>query len=161
MYEYSRTCVQRPPVLAIKIFGHMFGDFFNCTDIWDLLPGICCPRLVVSHGSGLSLYLKWSLIVYCCQLHPISRSCFQANLASECAVDTLLGNLRRLLDNPEYSDLNIRTGDGRTVHCHRAIVALRCPALLQVNVICWQIRRKEKLIEIFICSVCSRDVVAL
>ncbi len=56
--NYERACLKRPPLLAIKI-GSLkaggFSDRFNCTEIRDILTGLCGPsRQVVSHGSGLS-----------------------------------------------------------------------------------------------------------
>ncbi len=58
----------KPTLLAIK-YGLsrqvVFGDRFNCIEIYDLLPGICGPsRQVVSHSSGLSKQVSRYMLIW-------------------------------------------------------------------------------------------------
>ncbi len=55
---YSRTCLERSPHWLSKygVLRHVvFGDRFNCIEMWDLRPGIFGPSgQVVFHGSSMS-----------------------------------------------------------------------------------------------------------
>jgi len=73
------------------------------------------------------------------------RSKMENSSAGKAALNLLLGDLKRMINNSDYSDIAIIV-EGKKVFCHKALLAIRCPffqKIFETNKAAKELKMKE------------------